>query len=175
MNFVLRDQFAADLFLIARGLVAHSENELPRPDIFLRVAVTVQAPLHLERGMLRDERHTVHSPMTDLAAHALVDVDAVVEIDEIGEIVHSRPVDGLVGTETGAHRFQRGTGAPNLRVAVHAGLGGRDVGEAGGFDGRVAIPAIDTESADVVRVAERNRLLTRLVGARHIIGSADFV
>jgi hypothetical protein len=39
-------------------------------------------------------------------------------------------------------------------MAVHARLGGRDVGERRFFYGRVAIPAVDSHSADMMRVAE---------------------
>ena len=148
------------------GLVAHCGDELARPDILFGVAVTVEAPLHLQRVLLPGERHLVHSAMATLAADALVDVNAVIEIDEIRQIVDARPPDRFAGAETGAHRFQRRAGDPDLRVAVHAGLGGRNVGEAGSLHRGVAIAAIDPDRAHVVRMAERNGLFPRLRGAR---------
>src|ERR1035441_2721371 len=100
LNLVFGNQFAADLFLIARGLVTHGGDELSRSDEFFGVAVTVVAPLHLQRVHLRGERHAVHSAVATLAAHTLVDVNAVIEIDEIGQIVHPRPTNRLIGAET---------------------------------------------------------------------------
>jgi hypothetical protein len=43
-------------------------------------------------------------------------------------------------------------------VAVHAGLGGRDVRERGAFDGCVAVPAVDPHRADVVLMRELDGL-----------------
>src|SRR5579871_5088506 len=61
LNFVLFHQPAPDLFLVARGLVAHGGDELLRPDVLLGMAMTIQAPLHLERVLLPGERHAIHS------------------------------------------------------------------------------------------------------------------
>ena len=96
----------------------------------------------------------------------LADVDAVIEVHVIGQIVDAGPHDGIAGAETFAHGLERGTGGPDLRMAVHAGLGGRDAGERRGLDRSVAVPAVDADAADVMRVAERHRLLARHVLAR---------
>src|ERR1017187_2828750 len=72
LNLVFGHQFAADLFLIARGLVTHGGDELSRSDEFFGVTVTVEAPLHLQRVHLRGERHVVHSAAATLAAHTLI-------------------------------------------------------------------------------------------------------
>src|SRR3954453_5525752 len=85
----------------------------------------------------------------------------------------SRPANGLARAETGAHRLQRLAGAPDLRVTIHARLGGRDVREAGGLDRGVAVAAIEAESTDVVRMTERHRLFTSLRRARLIRRAVD--
>ena len=89
-------------------------------------------------------------------------MDAVVEIDEARQIVDAMPAERLVGSIAFADRFEHGAADPDLAVAVHAGLGGRDAGEGGVFDRGVAVAAIDPQNARVVLVAERNRLDDRL-------------
>src|SRR5208282_130175 len=93
-----------------------------------------------------------------VAANALIDVNAVIEIDEVGELVDSRPLQRLAGAVAGADRFQERRVGPDLRVAVHAGLGGRNAGEARSLDRRVAIAAVNAESGDVMLVAEGHGL-----------------
>src|SRR5581483_7326709 len=67
----------------------------------------------------------------------------------------------------------RRAGAPDLRVAVHARFGGRHVGKTGRLDTRVTVPAIDPQSADMVRMAEGHRLFARLHGARLVTGAVQ--
>jgi hypothetical protein len=94
------------------------------------------------------------------------DVHAVREIGVIGKLVDADP----------AHRPSAGEAVPNrseLRavlfrglVAVHAGLGRRDVRDVGNFNRRVTVPAIQTEFADVQLVAVRNRLYRLIADVR---------
>src|SRR5262249_47920445 len=83
----------------ARALVpalrrpVHSEDVLLRSNELLRVAMTFEAPLHLQRRYLIRQRHQVDSSVTGRATYAFVDVNAVIEIDEVRQIVHSSPVD----------------------------------------------------------------------------------
>lgn len=49
-------------------------------------------------------------------------------------------------------------------MAIHAGLRRRNSGERGGLDGRVTVPAVNSVIADMVSVAELDRLLSRDVG-----------
>ena len=132
--------------------------------------MAIQAPLHLQRVLLPGERHPVHPPVATLTADYLVDVDAVIEIHEVRQIVDPRPADRGVVAETGAHRLQRRTRQPDLRMAIHAGLGGRNVGETRSLHRGVAIAAIQAQTAHVVRMAERDRLFPRLHFARGVIG-----
>src|SRR5262249_16133974 len=106
--------------------------------------MTFETPLHAERVLLPGERHPVDAPVAGFTTEPFVHVNAVVEIDEIGQIVHPSPPDRLPGAITRAHRLERRTRVPDLRMTVHARLRGRDVGETGRFHGRVAVTAIDT-------------------------------
>ena len=132
--------------------------------------MALQAPLHLERLLLPDERHLVHAPVARRAADSLVHVGAVVEIGEIGEVVHLHPFDRSVGAEARPHRLEGGALRPDLRMAVHAGLGRGDSGVGRPVHRGVAVAALHPEPAHVVRVAEGHRLAAGLVRARDVGG-----
>src|SRR5262245_31413149 len=103
-----------------RWAIAHREHLAPRPDEVLRVPMTTEAPLHLQRLDLPRQRHLIEPPVAAFASHALLDVDAVVEEHEVGKVVHAHPPHRLVLAEAGADRLEDRRGLPNLRVAVHA-------------------------------------------------------
>ena len=79
----------------ARLLVAHIEYLVARPQVFLRSAMALQAPLHLQRGVIEHERHTINRAVASIAANPFVDVNAVIEVNEIGQIVDPRPDERL--------------------------------------------------------------------------------
>ena len=57
------------------------------------MAVAVEAPFHLQRVLLPREVHQVDAPVAGDASDAFVHVDAVVEVDEVRQIVHLDPLD----------------------------------------------------------------------------------
>src|SRR5690348_2751176 len=59
-------------------------------------------------------------------------------------------------------------------MAVHTGLSGRDSGERRVFYRCVAVPAINTEAAHVMLVAEGHWLLDGHLGARGVVRSVQF-
>src|SRR5579884_4219100 len=128
-NVVLLDQLPAQRQLVLRRLIAHDENIFARPDVALRVAMAVEAPGHHQRLTPRRERHLVHASVTGLAADPLVDVDAVIEVDEIGHEVDPRPLNRNVRRIAIADWRQHRAVLPDLRVAGHAGMDRRDVRE----------------------------------------------
>src|SRR5262249_8947521 len=91
-------------------------------------------------------------------ADAFVDVDAVIEIDEVGQVVDARPYDRLAGPEALAHRLQKRAVGEKLRVAIHTGRGRREAGERRSLGRRVAGPAVDPLVAGMVLVRERHGL-----------------
>ena len=106
--------------------------------------------------------------MTRFAADALLDVDAVVEIDEVGKIVDASPVQRFVIAEAGPHRLEkRGVGEQN-RMAVHARLRRWNSRERRRLDRRVTVPAVDAVVGHVVHVAELQWLLDEDFLPRHI-------
>ena len=86
-------------------------------------------------------------------------MDAVVEIDEIGEIVDACPVNRLIVFKTFTHQPEILAVGEELRVAVHACLDRRNSSKGGILDRRVTIAAIDAIVACVMLVAELQRLL----------------
>ena len=96
--------------------------------------------------------------MARRAADALGHVNTVVEVDEVGQIVHALPLERPVFTETGADRLR------NQRCS-RSGSGNScrswwgDVGKPRLDHGRMAITAVDPHRPDVVRVAELDGLI----------------
>ncbi len=115
------------LFDLTGGrLPCHVEYLVPRTKEFLRLAVTVQTPLHLQRGDLPCQRHQIHSSMASGTADPLVDVDAVVKVDKVREIVYSSPLNRFAGPPTLPNGFEIGTVSEDLSVTIHARFSGRN-------------------------------------------------
>src|SRR5688500_11957405 len=83
------------------------------------------------------------------------------------------PDQRLAGGEARAHGLEHRRGRPDLRVAVHAGRRRRDAGEAGRLNGRVAVAAVDAQSADVMLMAEGDDLLDRVALIREVRRAHD--
>jgi hypothetical protein len=179
-NLIFGDQVCAERILIGesaaihadgvrrRGwLVAHVENLIARAEIFARIAMASQAPLHLQGFRLVHQGHLVYRAVAGVAADALGDVNAVIEVDEVGELVNAGPLQRFAGAVAGADGLKELGVGPDLRVTVHARLGRRNSGEAGGLDRGVTITAVDAESGDVMLMAEWNRLRLADSGIGH--------
>ena len=130
--------------------------------------MAVQAPLHQQGVGLEYQRHLVDLPMARRAADALIDMNAVIEVDEIGEPVDFHPLDGFVAAIAFADRLEVRRIIEQHRMAIHARFRLRNAGHGGSFDAGVAIAAVNAIVADVMFVAELHRLLTGDVLPRHI-------
>lgn len=172
-NLVLGLQVQPLLRVQVAVLPLHVENFRFRPDEFFRLAVTRQAPFHLQRVLLKNGRHVVHLAVARRTPDTFSDVDAVVEINELRKIVNALPLDGLVIAEAGADGFKVRAVAPDLAVAVHAGLRRRHAGGRSGLDRRVAVATINTVVARVVFMAELHRLLFFHIPAGQVRRSRD--
>src|SRR4029077_9029293 len=111
--------------------------------------------------------HLVDGAVTGVAADTLGDVNAVIEKNEVRELVDAGPLQRFAGTIAGPDRLKELSISPDLRVAIHACLGRRDSGEAGGLDRSVTVAAVDAEPGDVMLMAERNRLRLTDAGVGH--------
>src|SRR6185503_8522689 len=124
--FLLQPQAQFLLGGPGRDLVIHVENLIPRPDEVLGGPVAGEAPLHKEGLGLVHQGHLVDRPMAGVATYTLFNVYLMVEVDKVGQVIYPNPVQGLVVAEARPDRLEDGGRAVNLRVAVHAGLRGRD-------------------------------------------------
>src|SRR5579862_2431050 len=174
LNLVFRDQAAAELELIGRRRIVDAEDRVTRTDVALGIPMALEAPLHLQRLFLPHERHSIDLPVARRAADALVYVNAVVEVDEVRQIVDPRPLDAAIAAEAGAHRLEVRAVRENLRMTIHAGPRRRDAGKRRVLDRGVAVPAVETVAGDVPLVAELNRLFARDARLRHPRRTIDF-
>src|SRR5689334_13562468 len=143
LDVVFLHELSSELFLVRRRFISHVEDLIARPEKLLRIAMTLDTPVHVERVRLVRERHQVDSSVARSTADALVDVNAVIEIDEIRKVVNARPRQRLTGAETGAHRLENHRIGPDLRMAGHTDLGGWYARHRRCFHRRMAIPAIE--------------------------------
>ena len=137
-------------------------NFRPRTDLQLGITVAVQAPLHLQAADLVHQRHGINRAMAGAATDSLSHVNAVVEVDELGQIVNTLPFDGTLFDPAVPHRFQQRGIGPDLAVTGHAGFGGRQPCKMRCLDRGVTIPTIDAQAANVMLMAERHRLILPL-------------
>lgn len=147
-----------------RGRPVHGEHFLPGPDELFGIAMTLEAPLHIQRCNLISERHQIDPAVTRRTTNALVHVNAVIEVNKVGQVVDARPAYRLTGPPALANGFQVRAIRPDLRVAVHARPGRRNSRKCGLLNTRVTVAAIDPGVSDMMFVAELNRLLTRKEG-----------
>src|SRR5262245_35090129 len=91
--------------LVTRRLPIHAQNVFARTDKLLWVAMALQAPFHIERVGLPHQWHLIDLPMARDTPDPFLYVDAMVEIDKIGQIMHTNPLEGSVSTEALPHWF----------------------------------------------------------------------
>lgn len=161
LDLIFLDQFFTQRDLIDRRLIIHGEYIFARAHEALRRTVTLEAPIHIKCVFPPRQRHVVDTSVTGGAADSLVDMDTMVEIDETGKIMDSRPLDRFARAETLFDRRQNPAVRPNLSVTIHAGFGRREAGERAFLYRRVAKAAIDPGVTDVMLMTERHRLATR--------------
>jgi hypothetical protein len=103
-------------------------------------------------------------------ADAAVHVGAVVEVDEVGQVVDPHPGDGLAGGVALLDEHQLGALGEDRRVAVQTGLRRRDRGVGRVLHGRVTVPAIHAQLVDVQRVTVGHGLLRLVAHVRVLRG-----
>jgi hypothetical protein len=162
-DVILFHQLFSKRRLVARRQVSHREDLISGADVVLRVAMTFQAPFHVKRVGLPGKWHTVHAPVTGFAANPLGNMDAVIEVDEIGQIVHAHPLDRYTAAIAFPDGFQDWRIKPDLAVTGHASFDGWNISKRRCFHGNVAVTAVNSQAGYVVLVAERHRLLNRVI------------
>ncbi len=81
-------------------------------------------------------------------------MNAVIEIDEIRQVVHAAPSDRLSSAPALAYGLQIGAVRPNLRVAVHTRFSWRDSGIRQFLDCGMTVATINRLVSGVMFVAE---------------------
>lgn len=153
-KFVIRREFLSCFFLIRGRFPIHIENLVLGAKVWLGIAVAIQAPTHRERRRLKDEGHLVDRAMAGRAANPLVDVDAVIKVDVVGQAMHFNPLDGLVGAVAFPNGFQITDVVEENGMAIHAGLGGRNARVGRTLHAGMTVAAVDAFISHVVLVAE---------------------
>ena len=144
------------------------ENIFLRPHKFLRTAMAIQTPAHLQSVCAPRQRHIAHRSVTRHAPHALIHVNTVIEIYKVRHGVHANPLNGLIVAIARPHWLQHRTIHPDLRMAGHASLRRRHSSRRRTLHRRVAVSAIQSKFADVMLVTERHRLVFRHIHICHI-------
>ena len=124
--------------------------------------VTIETPPHAQRLLLPHLIHEVDPPVALRAADPPGHMDAVIEVDVVGELMNPHPLHRLARLPARPDRSQHlGIGANQL-VAIHARLGGRNHGDGRPLHVDVAIPAIQTELVHMEPMRVRDRLIGRV-------------
>ena len=117
------------------------------------------APFHLQRVVLINGRHLIDASVTRRTANALCHMDAVVKIDKLRQVVDPFPLDRFVFAKAGPDRLEIRAVRSKLTMTVHAGLRRRHTGGSRRLDRCMAIATVDAVVADMVLMAELDRLL----------------
>lgn len=96
--------------------------------------------------------------MAGFTPDSFVHMDAVIEISEICQVVYPHPRYRFTGSPALPDWFQDWAIGPDLAVAGHTGVSGRDICKGRFFDSHMTIPAVEAQVCHVLPVAERNRL-----------------
>src|SRR5271166_2576373 len=106
---------------------------------------------------MNDNGHLVDLPVAAHAPYSAPHVRGVIEEDVIGRLVHPDPGNWLSALEARLHERELGAVSLDRLVAVHARLGGRDLGDRRFFDARVTVKTGQAELPGMLSVRERHR------------------
>lgn len=141
------DEFCTDLALVGScwRFPIQIGDLIEGTEVIFRSPMTFQAPSHAVRFGVVNDFHMVHMSVTGYAANPPVHMDGVVEINVVGGLVNADPrnrVAGLPRIPNGGKLWAEGF---DLRMAVHAGLGGGNIRVGGFFNSRMAVTTIHAE------------------------------
>ena len=128
VNGVFLDQLPAEHELV-RSRPIQIENFFARANKIFRRAMAIETPFHIKRVRLPGQRHLIKLAVAGRATDAVIDMDAVIEEDKVGRVVDAVPAQRLIVRQALAYRRQHRRVLPDLRMARHAGFGGRHSSE----------------------------------------------
>ena len=163
IDVILPNELRALRGLVRRRVPVHVINFRARPDEILRLAVAFQTPLHVKRLRPPRDRHLVDLAVTSRAADAFRDVNAVIEIDEVRQIVHAVPARSACLVR-GSRALERASALPSRSASdTSCRCRWRDSGEGGFFDRSMAVATVDAVIEHMMFVTERHGLRERHV------------
>jgi len=124
-DVILLEQSEPAFCLIVGRLPALIVNLILWSKKFLRRFVAIQTPAHVQRMRFRSDRHLLDVAVAGGTADAFLNVNAVIEENEIGRLIHAIPFQRLPGREALSNRREHRCIAPDLRMTRHAGFGRR--------------------------------------------------
>ena len=113
-NVIFIYEPATERNLVGRRSVIHIEHLVARAQISLRMPVAVQTPLHRQWLRAPRQRHFIYAAVTYIASDPFRHMYAVVEVDEIRQIVDPRPLNRNAGPVTLANGLQCRGRRPHL-------------------------------------------------------------
>src|SRR5262245_61182090 len=114
LDVVFLDELTPQRRLVAGRHPVHQEDRFPGTHVPFGMAMTVQAPFHGHGLLLPDQRHLVDPAVAGDAGHALLDMDPVMEVDEVGDVVDPAPGQRSPLPEAGPDRLEHGAVRPDL-------------------------------------------------------------
>ncbi len=121
-----------------------------------------------KRVHLPRDRHLIDGAVARRATHAFLHVNAVIEKNEIRQLIHALPLNRLPGRHAFANRREHRRVFPHLRMTRHASLRWRNPRKGRFLNSGVTIPAIKSKSGYVMLMTERRRLRERHVHLRRV-------
>ena len=143
-------------------------NETWVSKVRLWFTMTVKAPLHAEWFDLMNDFHRVDPAMAFNTAHASIHMSSMIEVRVIRKIMNSNPLDGHARVVAFIQRLELGAVRMNLKMAVHAGLSGRDGCMGAVFNRVVAVATVDTKFTCMHGMAEGDRLCRHVSHIRRL-------
>lgn len=162
------DERSALVDLIFGRLPIHIEDLVPGTNELVGLAMTIQAPFHVESFGFPHERHFIDRPVTNCATDSLGDVDAVIEENKIGNFIRAIPSERNAGCQALTNGSEQWSVCKQLGVTGHASAGIGNAGERGFFNRRVAVATVDSQLVRVMPMAEGNWLVKRCFRARGV-------
>ncbi len=101
VNRELRHQRFSKRPATSRRRPAHVEHGGVRPEVGRRVAMAVEAPLHLKRFGTSDQQHLVEPAVAGHTADTVGNVHMVIEVDQVSALGEN--ICDIAGHTTSAH------------------------------------------------------------------------
>jgi hypothetical protein len=155
-NIPLFDKFFAEFALTRAhgGFPIQIRNLVKRAEMVFRSTMAFQAPTHAVGFGVVDDFHVVDVAVASDATDSAIHVNRVIEVDVVRGFMNPDPRNRIARLPRLANGGKLGTLGFDLSVAVHAGLGGWNIGVGGFFNSRMAVATVHSKLIHMKRVIE---------------------